>query len=391
MSEDAFPKMKTAVIIGAGPAGLTAAFELLKNTDIKPIVLEQTNYLGGLARTVNYKGNRIDIGGHRFFSKSDRVMDWWLAILPMQRSKEGEQLVSYRQATTKVKTTESGPDPEKTDLVMLVRNRKSRIYFMRKFFEYPISLSPDVVKNLGLFRTAKVGLSYLQSSLFPIKPENTLAEFFTNRFGKELYLTFFKSYTEKVWGVPCDQISAAWGAQRIKGLSLWRALCHFFAKAFQSSSDVKQKGTETTLIERFLYPKYGPGQLWELVANLIQEKGGQIVMNSTATALNIEGDKITSVEIFNSQANETTTLAADYVFSTMPVKELVSAMRVNVPENVKEVSDGLVYRDFITIGLLVNKLLVQEKKGLVKAGKTKITLLRLRQLQTTGFTSRNRT
>ena len=359
-------KQRTAIIIGAGPAGLTAAFELLKNTDIKPIILEQGDYLGGLARTVNYKGNRIDIGGHRFFSKSDRVMDWWLDILPMQQSAEGDQLVTYRRASTTVKSSESGPNPQKTDRVMLVRNRKSRIYFMRRFFDYPVSLSVDVVKNLGLFRTAKVGISYIKSSLFPIKPETSLEEFFTNRFGKELYLTFFKSYTEKVWGVPCHEISAAWGAQRIKGLSLWKAIFHFFKSAFSSSNDVQQKDTETTLIERFLYPKLGPGQMWEIVAEQIVAKGGEIIFNSTATSISVEDMTVKEVYALDSSTNQTSKYAADYVFSTMPMKELVTALQTPKPANVQEVSDGLVYRDFITVGLLVNKLLVKDKVGKTK-------------------------
>jgi protoporphyrinogen oxidase len=358
---------KTAVIIGAGPAGLTAAYELLKHTDVKPILIEASDHLGGLSRTVNYKGNRIDIGGHRFFSKSDRVMDWWLDILPMQQSAAGEQLVTYRRATTSVKGNEAGPDPAQTDQVMLVRNRKSRIYFMRKFFAYPVSLSVDVIKNLGLFRTAKVGFSYIKSSLLPVKPEKSLEDFLTNRFGKELYLTFFKSYTEKVWGVPCHEISAAWGAQRIKGLSLWKALFHFFRKAFASSNDVNQKDTETTLIERFLYPKLGPGQMWETVADIVKEKGGEIIMESTASSVAVDGKRVTSVEIRNNNTDEKTVLNADYVFSTMPVKELITALKTPIPANVQEVSSGLVYRDFITVGLLVRKLVVEDHEKGVRA------------------------
>jgi protoporphyrinogen oxidase len=360
-------KQKTAVIIGAGPAGLTAAFELLKTTDVKPIILEQGDYLGGLARTINYKGNRIDIGGHRFFSKSDRVMDWWLNILPMQQSAEGDQLVTYRRETTTVKAGESGPDPQKTDHVMLVRNRKSRIYFMRRFFDYPVSLSVSVVRNLGLFRTAKVGVSYIKSSLFPIKPEKSLEEFLTNRFGKELYLTFFKSYTEKVWGVPCHEISAAWGAQRIKGLSLWKALFHFVKKTFSTSNDVQQKNTETTLIERFLYPKLGPGQMWEIVAEKIIAQGGEIIFNSTASSISVEGNKVKEVRALNSVTGQTSAYPADYVFSTMPMKELVIALDTPKPANVQEVSDGLIYRDFITVGLLVNKLLLKDKVDRAKS------------------------
>ena len=196
---------KTAIIIGAGPAGLTAAYELLTRAGIHPVVLERSSYMGGISRTIQYKGNRMDLGGHRFFSKSDRVMNWWLAQMPIARDDEAER----------------------TDLRMLLRSRKSRIYFLRRFFEYPVQLTWDTLSKLGFRRTMRIGLSYLRSTLFPIKPVNSLEEFFINRFGRELYLTFFKAYTEKVWGVPCDRIRAEWGAQRIKGLSVRKAIAHF--------------------------------------------------------------------------------------------------------------------------------------------------------------------
>ncbi len=198
-------KQKIAIIIGAGPAGLTAAYELLQRTDIKPIVFEATSDIGGISKTVNYKGNRIDIGGHRFFSKSDRVMDWWQNMLPV--------LSAPGFHTT-------GLDPDKEDNVMLIRNRLSRIFYLRKFFDYPISLSLNTLRNLGLTRVMRVALSYLKIRLFPIRNEQSLEDFFINRFGRELYLTFFKDYTEKVWGVPCTEITSEWGDQRIKGLSI---------------------------------------------------------------------------------------------------------------------------------------------------------------------------
>ncbi|HEY9717979.1 MAG TPA: NAD(P)-binding protein, partial [Trichormus sp.] len=266
---------QTAVIVGAGPAGLTAALELQRRSNVRPIVLEKSNCVGGLARTINYKGNRIDIGGHRFFSKSNRVMQWWLDIMPLQSTDEGQRRITYQQATTTVTAPSSGPDPDQTDRVMLMRSRKSRIYFMRKFFAYPVRVNMQTLKNFGLVKTCKVGTSYVTASLLPVKPERTLEDFLTNRFGKELYLTFFKSYTEKVWGVPCDEISAAWGAQRIKGLSLWKAAYHFVQRALlgPGNNDISQKKTETSLIEQFLYPKLGPGQLWEYVAGEVTSNG----------------------------------------------------------------------------------------------------------------------
>jgi len=247
---------RTAIIIGAGPAGLTAAYELLTRSDIHPIVLERSTYMGGISRTIRHNGNRMDLGGHRFFSKSDRVMNWWLAQMPIAQEDEAES----------------------TDLRMLLRSRRSRIYFLRRFFEYPVQLTWDTLSKLGLWRTARIGLSYLRSVLFPIKPVNNLEEFFINRFGRELYLTFFKSYTEKVWGVPCQEISAEWGAQRVKGLSVTKTITHLLKKRFNGHHprDVAQKSTETSLIEQFLYPKYGPGQMWETVAQKVKALGGEI-------------------------------------------------------------------------------------------------------------------
>ena len=252
---------KTALIIGAGPAGLTAAYELLLRTDVRPIVLEKSEYMGGISRTVNYKGNRIDIGGHRFFSKSDRVMNWWMDVMPLEARSNGSASIAYQNKTREVATSAAGPSPENTDKVMLIRHRKSRIYFLRRFFDYPIKLSKETLAKLGVTRTIKIGVSYMRAVASQIKPEKSLEQFLINRFGRELYLLFFKSYTEKVWGVPCDQISAEWGAQRIKGLSITKAITHFVKSTFtnKKSGDLGQKGTETSLIEQFMYPKLGPG------------------------------------------------------------------------------------------------------------------------------------
>jgi protoporphyrinogen oxidase len=355
---------KTALLIGAGPAGLTAALEFLRRSDVHPIVLEASQEIGGISRTIRHNGNRIDIGGHRFFSKSDRVMNWWMDLMPPEASADTQHALRHQNKQRTLQVNSSGLTPETTDLVMLVRHRKSRIYFLRRFFDYPIKLTADTLSKLGLVRTLKIGVSYLRARLFPRKLEKSLEDFLINRFGRQLYLTFFKSYTEKVWGVPCEQISAEWGAQRIKGLSLTTAILHFLKKAFAPSRDsaIQQKGTETSLIEKFLYPKFGPGQLWEHAADQIVERGGEILLGWRATRLFVEGDAITAVEAV-SDSGQRRRFAADYVFSTMPVRELIDAMDTPIPSEVREVSDGLQYRDFITVGLLVNQLTVREADG----------------------------
>ena len=330
-------KKKSAIIIGAGPAGLTAAYELLLHTDIKPVIFEQSDIPGGISQTVNYKGNRMDIGGHRFFSKSDRVMQWWFNILPPQEN-EGEA---------------SG------EKVMLIRNRLSRIYYLRSFFNYPISLNATTIRNLGLWRMMKIGFSYLYIRLFPIRREKSLEDFIINRFGKELYLTFFKDYTEKVWGVPCDRIKPEWGAQRIKGLSISTVLWNAVKKIFVKEKDIAQKNTETSLIEKFLYPKYGPGQMWEEVARIIRQKGGEIYFNKKAVAFDNTDNRIQSIIVEDTKTAEKQQFSADYFFSTMPVKDLIGGLQNRPPDKVSEVAEALMYRDFITVGLLLNKLKIK--------------------------------
>jgi protoporphyrinogen oxidase len=348
---------KCAVIIGAGPAGLTAALEFARRSEIHPIILEASREIGGISRTIRYKGNRMDIGGHRFFSKSDRVMNWWAELMPI--AGDGEHALRYQNKERVIAATAAD-----SDLVMLVRPRRSRIYFLRNFFNYPLSLDAQTLRLLGLKRTFKIGMGYLTAKLSPRKPEKTLEDFLINRFGVELYRTFFKSYTEKVWGVPCDHISAEWGAQRIKGLSLRTAVLHFLKKTFsrRKPSDVLQKGMETSLIEKFLYPKYGPGQLWEHVADLVTEKGGEVRLGWRVVKLHTDGSRIVAVDAVD-EAGETATIHADYVFSTMPMRELIRGLDCEVPPNVREVSEGLVYRDFVTVGLLASRLSVTEQGG----------------------------
>ena len=362
---------KTAIIIGAGPAGLTAAYELLTRTDIIPIILEKSGDIGGISKTVNYKGNRIDIGGHRFFSKSDRVMQWWMNIMPIQPTVDKEFTVTYRRHSRTIKAEEPLPkynDNESSDLVMLVRRRLSRIYFLRKFFTYPIQLSLDTLKKLGLARTMGILVSYIKSRLFPRMPEKSLEDFFINRFGDKLYRLFFKDYTEKVWGVPCTKISAEWGAQRIKGISIGKAIAHALKsmkpkKASGENNDISQKGTETSLIEKFLYPKFGPGQLWEEVARQVVEKGGRILMQQEVKALFSEDHAITAIETIDTTTGDSTLLEGDYFFSTMPVQELIAGMGSSVPTNVQQVAAGLQYRDFITVGVLLRRITAPGQKA----------------------------
>ncbi len=355
---------KKAIIIGAGPAGLTAAFELLMRSDIQPIILEKSEYIGGISKTVNYKGNRIDIGGHRFFSKSDRVMEWWMKMMPIAAAPDASFMISYQNKTREINPGMLKNTPTDPDRVMLVRERLSRIYYLKKFFDYPVSLSAQTISNLGMAKMMKIGMSYTWSRLFQIKNEKTLEDFFINRFGKELYLTFFKDYTEKVWGVPCNEISSEWGAQRIKKLTIGKAIVHAVKSQFKSKdkNDLSQKDTETSLIEQFLYPKLGPGQLWEEVARLVQEMGGVIHHHMEVENIKHEGNKIISLKVKNKETGDTETYEGDYFFSTMPIKELVAGMIPAAPEPIAHIADGLMYRDFITVGLLLKELKVKDEK-----------------------------
>lgn len=353
----------TALVIGGGPAGLTVAHELLQRTNIHPIVLEMSDMVGGISRTVNHRGNRIDIGGHRFFSKSDRVMRWWLGMLPLESTAAERFAIRYQGQSRQIEGTQPGGDPAAVDRVMLVRRRKSRIYYMRRFFDYPVRLSSQTVRNLGLGRTARIGASYLKARLLPIRDEQNLEQFLVNRFGRELYRTFFESYTEKVWGVPCRQISASWGAQRIKGLSISKAVAHALLRPFRNGRDLNQKGVETSLVEQFLYPKYGPGQMWETCADEIRRRGGDILMNKRACRLLSNDNRIAGVVAEDTQTGEQQQFEADLVFSTMPIKELVWGLGECVPEPIRQISDGLIYRDFITVGLLVRRLRIAESSS----------------------------
>lgn len=338
-------KMKKVIIIGAGPAGLTAGIELIKDSeDYQVTILEETGDIGGISRTVRHNGNRMDIGGHRFFSKDQKVMQWWNELLPSQ----GKPAYDDKVLKRKVPLKKDGPDPEKEDIVMLTRNRVSRIYYKKKFFDYPVKMNWQTVKNMGFLTTIEAGFSYVFACVFK-KKEDSLENFYINRFGKKLYTMFFEGYTEKLWGRHPREIDASWGAQRVKGLSIVAILKDIIGKLLPG----KRTKVETSLIEEFYYPKYGPGQLWEVAADKFVSHGGNIKKNCKVIGVKTYNHKVVSV--IYKENGSVYEIEADYVLSSMPLKDLVLGMN-DVPEQIKTYAEGLPYRDFVTVGLLVDKL-----------------------------------
>ncbi len=323
---------KKIIIIGAGPAGLSAAYYLLKNTDIKPVILEETPYIGGISRTHVYNGNRMDLGGHRFFTKNDEVLSFWKEIFPID------------EQTEKANTS--------SDKVFLKRRRVSRIYFLKKFFDYPISFKAETFFNLGLFNVLTAGFGYLYSAVKKRK-EDSLENFYINRFGVPLYKMFFEDYTEKVWGIHPSKIAPDWGSQRVKGLSLIKVLKNCLIKPF-----IKKEDVETSLIEEFLYPKKGPGQLYEAIADKIEEMGGKIILNNKVNKITFAGNSISSVKTTDNEGLEHI-FDCDAVFSSMPVKDLILSFEKEINEDIRTIAQNLPYRDFITVGLLVKRLKVK--------------------------------
>jgi len=339
---------KRVIIIGAGPAGLTAAFQLLKNTGIKPIILEESEFVGGISRTAIYKNNRMDLGGHRFFTKNGQVMGIWEKLMPIQGSPSKDDNILGREFNW----APGGPNPKTHVKVFLLRNRVSRIFYLRKFFNYPISLSMETFANMGFLRTMKAGIGYL-ASITHKRKEKSLEDFYINRFGKPLYEMFFEDYTEKVWGVHPSKIAPDWGTQRVKGLSLFKVVMSFLIKPFIPSSK-----RETSLIEEFFYPKLGPGQLWEAMADEITKMGGEIVFQTSVNKLSFtNGDAVKLQGL--SKDGQIVNYSAETIFSSMPIKDLVNAMGDVPPEEVSKVASRLPYRDFITVGLLLNKLVIK--------------------------------
>lgn len=342
--------MKKIVIIGAGPAGLTAGVEILRqDSTCRVIILEESDTVGGISKTVNCDGNRMDMGGHRFFTKNEKIMKWWTEMLPLQGQPSFDDQIINR----KVELQKGGPDPQKVDKVLLSRRRVSRIYYNKHFFDYPVKMNFTTIKNLGLITMLQAGGSYLRALIWKRK-ENSLEDFYINRFGKKLYSIFFEGYTEKLWGRHPSKISPDWGAQRVKGLSVIAVLKDMLSKLFPN----KNRDVETSLIETFYYPKFGPGQMWETAAEKFQELGGKILFGCCVTGMDYSEGRIRQVTYI--QDGKKVEMEADIFFSSMSVKDLITDMN-GVPESIKKIALGLPYRDFVTVGILVDKLLLKNE------------------------------
>ncbi|MFT8341815.1 MAG: NAD(P)/FAD-dependent oxidoreductase [Clostridium beijerinckii] len=346
--------MENVIIIGAGPAGLTAAYELLKNTEIKPIIIEETEFIGGISRTAVYKNNRMDLGGHRFFTKNEQIMNIWKELMPIQGYPSKDDIILNRE----IELEKQGPDPEKDENVLLKRRRLSRIFYIRHFFNYPISLNFETFYNMGILRTIRAGFGYIKACLIK-REELTLEDFYINRFGQPLYEMFFEDYTQKVWGVHPSKIAPDWGAQRVKGLSLFKVILSVLIKPFSST-----KNCETSLIEEFYYPKKGPGQLWETMADEIVKMGGKIIFNSKVNSIDIENNKIIRVKSENINGEIVEYHNVNTVFSSMPIKDLIASLESGPSKDIKSTAQNLPYRDFITVGLLINKLQLENKTSI---------------------------
>ena len=313
------PPIYKAVIVGGGPAGLTAAYELSKQNAPVVVLEGDPEYVGGISRTVNYKGYRFDIGGHRFFSKSREVEDLWTEI--------------------------AGAD-------MLDRPRSSRIYYCGQFYTYP--LKPfEALSKLGLMESARCMLSFAKARLHPIPNPKSFEDWVVNQFGERLFRIFFKTYTEKVWGMKCQEISADWAAQRIKGLSLGSAIKHaLLPKRKPKNNDRTQ--VVKTLIDTFRYPRLGPGMMWEACTAKIRQLGGQVLLGHRATGCRFDSARnvwMVTTRDANGQSDE---FCGEHLISSMPIRELVAQLQPAPPEEARRAAQSLRYRDFLTVGLIVH-------------------------------------
>lgn len=356
------PTKRHVLIVGAGPAGITCGLEILRRRpDLFDVeIIETSNDIGGISKTVNVHGNRMDIGGHRFFSKNTDIMKWWKDILPIQGAPAYDDAALGRARPLEP----GGPDPATDDEVMLQRHRVSRIFYDNSFFDYPLNLNMKMLKTMGFGRTLSVGFSYIASAIHKL-PETSLENFYINRFGRKLYSMFFEGYTEKLWGRHPNVISADWGSQRVKGLSIRAVVKDMFSK---KPSNDNQSDTETSLIKRFLYPKYGPGQLWETAAKRYCELGGKLSCATTAEHFNFDDSgKITSVDCLDGKSGKRS-IPCDILVSSMPLNDLGQACGQVMPMTVQDVAQGLPFRDFVTVGLLVDGLRIHNETDMPTLG-----------------------
>ncbi len=302
--------------MGAGPAGLTAAYELDKHSIPVTVLEKDPVYVGGIARTASHSGYRFDIGGHRFFSKNDEVESLWTEIL-------GDE--------------------------MLTCARLSRIYYRGKFFDYPLKAA-NALLNMGLVETTRCGFSYLWARIHPVKNPRTLEEWVSNQFGHRLFMHFFKTYTEKVWGISTSELSADWAAQRIKGLDLGQVIkSAFLPKRAKSRGDVIK-----TLIDSFRYPRHGPGQLWERVRDVLREHGQAVLLDHGVVRISHSGGRVRSVTTQGSDGGEQR-FEGEHFVSSLPIRDLVEALDPAPPDVVRRAAGALRYRDFLTVALMIDR------------------------------------
>ena len=347
---------KKVIVIGAGPAGLTAAYELAKTGRYDVLVLEADHQVGGISRTINYKGNLIDIGGHRFFSKSDQVLEWWAQFLPVIDTTQDHQEITYHNRTKGIDNLVL----KSAENAMLIRPRLSRIYFKQRMYDYPLKISLKMMLNLGKKRSLRMMRDLIKSWLFPIRPEKNLEDFYINRFGNEIYRMFFKDYTKKVWGKACKDISAEWGRQRVKSLNVpelvWNSLTRMLG-----IGRFTNRNASRSLIEKFLYPAKGPGMLWEKVASECLAMGVELRQGAHVRQLSVENGRISSVCWHEGGGDHSA--SPDLVLSTMPLRHLFRSMGDAVPPAVAEVASNLEYRDFLIVGLKLERLCFDSEQG----------------------------
>lgn len=345
-------KIKRGVIIGAGPAGITASIELLRHTDIQPLILEESNVVGGLSKSIIKNGYLFDIGPHRFFSKRADLMQWWADFLPL----EGRKL------DKNTSPSENDGLDNHSSKGLLIRQRFSRIYYRGKFFNYPVSLSYQTLRKLGFLNAWKAGIDYLWAHLSP-QHGQSLEDFYRKRFGTALYRMFFEKYTEKVWGKHPSSLSADWGSQRVSNTSPIASLFKKLSKAFVLKDLNNPSIMNLNPGEHFLYPKLGAGQMWETVAASVNTLGGVISLEHRVTGIQIDNHKVVSVTVVNQGISKT--ISCDYLISSMPLSDLVEALRgVDVPGHVRHTAKGLPYRAHITVCIVVERLLYKNDTGI---------------------------